>query len=319
MTTIAVSMGDPAGIGPELIRAAFEAFAGDDTISLLAVGDAAVLDAALGASARFGKVVPTAAAPCPDVTPGAPSPAAAPAIIAAIETGVTLVRSGRADALVTMPIAKSVLQAAGFGFPGHTEFLAHLTADIPMEGPRGPVMMLAGADLRVALATIHLPLAAVPGALSVEGIVHTGRVVARALRQDFGIAAPRLALCGLNPHAGENGAIGTEERDVLNPAAELLRAEGVDCGPAHSADVMFHPEARARYDAAIAMYHDQGLIPIKTIAFWEAVNVTLGLPIVRTSPDHGTGFDIAGRGVARADSTLAAIRLAADMAARRQG
>jgi 4-hydroxythreonine-4-phosphate dehydrogenase len=179
------------------------------------------------------------------------------------------------------------------------------------------VMMLAGASLRVALATIHTPLAQVPGALTREHIVRVGRVLGQSLRRDFAIARPRIALCGLNPHAGEDGHIGLEEIEIINPAAALLRQEGWDVADARSADALFHEDARARYDAALALYHDQGLIPFKTLHFWDGVNVTLGLPIIRTSPDHGTGFDIAGKGVARADSFRAALKLAWEMAKRR--
>jgi len=230
---------------------------------------------------------------------------------------VTAVRSGAASALVTLPIAKAVLHTADFGFPGHTEFIAHLTADAPWPHARGPVMLLAGPALKVALATIHTPLADVSRALTRERIVHVGRVVGEALKRDYGIAEPRIALCGLNPHAGENGHIGGEEISIINPAAAMLRSEGWNVTDARSADAMFHDGARDCYDVAIALYHDQGLIPIKTLHFWDAVNVTLGLPIIRTSPDHGTGFDIAGEGRARADSFRAALTMAWQMSERR--
>jgi len=218
---------------------------------------------------------------------------------------------------VTLPIAKAVLHTADFGFPGHTEFLATLTEKDAWPRARGPVMMLAGPTLKVALATIHEPLARVPQLLTRDLVAQTGRIVGEALKFDFGIANPRIALCGLNPHAGERGNIGREEIEIINPAADALRAEGWDVRDARSADAMFNEEARKNYDAAIALYHDQGLIPIKTLHFWDGVNVTLGLPIVRTSPDHGTGFDIAGRGIARADSFRAALTMAQAMAARR--
>jgi 4-hydroxythreonine-4-phosphate dehydrogenase len=250
-------------------------------------------------------------------TPGAPDPVNAGVTIAAIERGVAAVQSGAASGLVTLPIAKAVLHTADFGFPGHTEFIAHLTADDAWAHARGPVMMLAGAQLKVALATIHTPLARVPGELTHERIVSVGKVLGEALKRDFGVAAPRIALCGLNPHAGEDGAIGREEIEIINPAAAALRAEGWDVSDARSADTMFHEEARGRYDAVIALYHDQGLIPLKTLHFWDGVNVTLGLPIIRTSPDHGTAFDIAGKGVARADSFRAALDMAWAMASRR--
>jgi 4-hydroxythreonine-4-phosphate dehydrogenase len=230
-------------------------------------------------------------------------------VIRWIETGVGLALSGEVSGLVTAPIAKAPLYDAGFKFPGHTEFLAELTAAERFEGPRGPVMMLAAGDLRATLATIHTPIAKVPGALTVEGIVNTGLVTADALRRDFGIPAPRLAVAGLNPHAGEGGAIGREEIEIIGPAVQALRDLGVDAQGPSPADTLFHAEARARYDGVLCMYHDQALIPVKMLDFWGGVNVTLGLPIVRTSPDHGTGFDIAGRGIA--------IKLAAEIAARR--
>ena len=231
--------------------------------------------------------------------------------------GLGLALSGEVTGLVTAPIAKAPLYDAGFKFPGHTEFLAELTAAERFEGPRGPVMMLAAGDLRTTLATIHTPIAKVPSALTIEGIVNNGLVTADALRRDFGVAAPRLAVAGLNPHAGEGGAIGREEIETIGPAVEALRAQGVDAHGPSPADTLFHAEARARYDAVLCMYHDQALIPVKMLDFWGGVNVTLGLPIVRTSPDHGTGFDIAGRGIARPDSLIAAIKLAAEIAARR--
>lgn len=332
---LAVSMGDPAGIGLELAARVW-AERGAATPGFFLVGDA---DAFLRASARIGAprpniaIVQNAADARADSdalsilhvklameeTPGAPDPVNVPATIAAIETAVAAARGGAASGLVTLPIAKSVLQGAGFGFPGHTEFVAHLSKDDPWPHARGPVMLLAGPSLKVALATIHTPLARVSAALSRERIVDAGRVLGEALKLDFGVASPRIALCGLNPHAGESGHIGREELDIVNPAAAQLRAEGWDVSDARPADSLFHDEARAGYDAAIALYHDQGLIPIKTLHFWEAVNATLGLPIVRTSPDHGAGFDIAGKNRARPDSFRAALALARDMAARRAG
>ncbi|HRO04393.1 MAG TPA: 4-hydroxythreonine-4-phosphate dehydrogenase PdxA, partial [Terricaulis sp.] len=329
---LAVSMGDPAGTGLELLARVWAAREGAPDFFL--VGDS---DAFVRACARLGLAAPKlniantadALTFSPDAlsvletplameeTPGAPDPVNASAVIAAIERGVNAVREGAASALVTLPIAKSVLHDASFAFPGHTEFIAHLTEGDAWSAARGPVMMLAGASLKVALASIHLPLADVPGALTRERIVHVARVTGEALKRDFGVAAPRIALCGLNPHAGEHGHIGREEIEIINPAAALLRAEGWNISDARSADALFHAEARAGYDAVIALYHDQGLIPIKTLHFWDGVNITLGLPIIRTSPDHGTGFDIAGQGVARADSLRAALTTAAEMAARR--
>ncbi len=337
MKPLVVSMGDPAGIGLELAARAW-ATRDSATPPFFLVGDP---DALIRASKRAAiapaklRVVDDAASFGSDdeltilrgpltkeETPGEPSAANAPSIIAAIELGVAAVRSGAACALVTLPIAKRVLQTAGFGFPGHTEFIAYLTKDDAWpktlkNQARGPVMLLAGASLKVALASIHTPLARVAGELTPARIVHVGRVLGEALKRDFGIASPRIALCGLNPHAGEGGSIGREEIENINPAAAQLRAEGWNVGDARSADALFHDGARASYDAAIALYHDQGLIPVKTLHFWDAVNVTLGLPIVRTSPDHGAGFDIAGKGIARPDSFRAALKLAWEMAKRR--
>jgi len=332
MKPLAVSMGDPAGIGLELAARVW-AERNASTPPFFLVGDAGAFSRAcerLGVSLPTLNVVPRAEdvssgdALCVldtplaiEETPGEPDPVNADATINAIEHGVAAVRAGAASALVTLPIAKSVLHSANFGFPGHTEFIAHLTKDDLWPQARGPVMMLAGPSLKVALATIHTPLAHVPAKLDRLSLVQTGRVVAEALRRDFGIEHPRIALCGLNPHAGEGGTIGREEIDIINPAAGVLRTEGWRITDAQSADALFHDAARENYDAVIALYHDQGLIPIKTLHFWDAVNVTLGLPIVRTSPDHGTGFDIAGKGVARTDSFRAALNLAWDMAQRR--
>jgi len=235
-------------------------------------------------------------------------------VIESIETAVRLVRTGEGSAVVTNPIAKHVLYEAGFRHPGHTEFLAALASE-GSSGTWHPVMMLWSEQLAVVPVTVHIPLSDVPSALTADKIVTTGRIVARELRERFGIAAPRLALAGLNPHAGESGSMGTEDMRVIAPAVEILRQDGIDAAGPLPADTMFHARARSRYDAALAMYHDQALIPIKTIAFDEAVNVTLGLPFVRTSPDHGTAFDIAGKGIARPDSLIAAIRLAARLGA----
>jgi 4-hydroxythreonine-4-phosphate dehydrogenase len=210
-----------------------------------------------------------------------------------------------------------VLYDAGFTFPGHTEFVADLTKTAPAPNPRGPVMMLAGSSLRVSLVSIHLPLRGAIDTLNLEEIIRVGRVTDAALRRDFGISAPRIALAGINPHAGEAGSLGREEIEIINPAAARLREAGVNVTDAQAPDSLFHAEARARYDAVLAMYHDQGLIPLKTLHFWDGVNITLGLPIVRTSPDHGTGFDIAGKNKARADSMIAALAMARDFAARR--
>ncbi len=329
-TPLAVTLGDPAGIGPEIIVKAWRALRAEP-LPFVVVGDADALAAASGrtpvqrvgapsaAAAAFPNALPVLDLPLTaPVVAGKPSPSYAPSVIRWIETAVGLALSGRVGGIVTAPIAKAPLYEAGFGFPGHTEFLAELTGGAPYAGPRGPVMMLAAADLRCVLVTIHLSLKEAVAAVSLERIVETARVTAHALRTDLGIERPRLALAGLNPHAGESGTLGREEIDIVRPAAERLRAEGIDITDPQPADTLFHTEARARYDAAVCLYHDQALIPVKTVDFWGGVNVSLGLPIVRTSPDHGTGFGIAGRGLARADSLVAAVRLAADMAARRE-
>jgi 4-hydroxythreonine-4-phosphate dehydrogenase len=252
-----------------------------------------------------------------DVTPGRPSSAHAPAVIGWIETAVRLALDGRVAGLVTAPIAKAPLYQAGFRFPGHTEFVGELTRSRTNEHPAGPVMMLAAPGLKTSLVTIHDPVAKVADLLTVEKIVDTGLVTARALKRDFGIERPRLAVAGLNPHAGEGGAIGREEVEIIGPACEALRAKGVDCTDPRPADSLFHEAARRTYDAVLCMYHDQALIPVKMLDFWGGVNLTLGLPIVRASPDHGVGYDIAGRGVARPDSLIAALRMATEIAERR--
>jgi len=324
---LALSMGEPAGVGPEIIAAAWEALRSQGPVFAV-VGDAALLRAqgrpvaavlSLDqARERFADAIPVLDHPLPaPVVPGRPEPANAGAVADWIEQAVGLVLSGEASGVVTAPIAKAPLYAAGFRFPGHTEFLAELTADVPFAGTRGPVMMLTARDLRACLVTIHAPLAEVPGLVTADRVIRTARVAHEAMKRDFGIARPRLALAALNPHAGEGGALGREEIEVLAPAVVALRAEGITITDPRPADTLFHDEARAAYDAVLCLYHDQALIPVKTLDFWGGVNVTLGLPIVRTSPDHGTGFDIAGQGIARADSLIAAIRLAGEMAAAR--
>lgn len=331
---LALSLGDPAGIGPEIVAKAWLALR-ESGPAFVVIGDHDALAAACpsitrGALQRVGAPEHAAAVfrdklPIIDIPLQAPVVAGkassdyARSVIRWIEEGAGMALSGAVSGLVTAPIAKAPLYAAGFGFPGHTEFLAELTAGAPYAGPRGPVMMLAAADLRTVLVTIHKPLAAVPGAVTLDAIVKVGRVTAYALRTDFGVTHPRLALAGLNPHAGEDGTIGREEKEIVGPAAAALRALGIDCTDPKPADTLFHAEARTTYDAAICLYHDQALIPVKTLDFWGGVNISLGLPIVRTSPDHGVGYDIAGRGIARADSLIAAIRAAGEIAARRHG
>jgi 4-hydroxythreonine-4-phosphate dehydrogenase len=320
LAPIAVSMGDPAGVGLEIAARTFAQHA-DGAPPFFLIGDAAAL---ARAATRAGiepalldglRIVPQQLAA--EEIPGRPDPRNANAITGAIARGVEACLKGEAAALVTLPIAKAPLYEAGFPFPGHTEYVAHLTQHAPYDGERGPVMMLANDSLRVALVTIHTPLATVPAQLTKERVVSVGRVVAQSLARDFGIARPRIALAGLNPHAGEAGALGREEIEIIDPAAAALRAEGFDVRDAAPADSLFHAEARASYDAVVCMYHDQGLIPIKTLDFWGAANITLGLPIVRASPDHGTGYAIAGKGVAKPASFIAALKFAAAMAERR--
>ncbi len=328
---LALTLGDPAGIGPEITVKAWTALRGTGPVFMV-VGDFDALAAAsprgaanlrrVGAPAEaiasFATALPVLDLPMlSPVVAGQPSSRYAAAVIRWIETGVGLALSGGVSGVVTAPIAKKPLYDAGFTFPGHTEFLAELTAGANYAGVRGPVMMLMARNLRTVLVTIHLSLSDALKAITQARIVEVARVTAHALTQDFGVAKPRLALCGLNPHAGEGGALGREEIDIVNPAAAELRAMGIDCRDAHPADTLFHDQARARYDAVICLYHDQALIPVKTLDFWGGVNVTLGLPIVRTSPDHGVGFDIAGRGLARPDSLIAALRTAEGIVAHR--
>ncbi len=326
---LAVSMGDPAGIGLDLTLQAWLAQASGAIPPFFLVGDPDALarraealslavpvaettpDAAFELFATSLPVVPVRCAVPP--RPGHPDSANAQAVIEAIRVGVTLVREGRARALVTNPIAKSVLYSAGFGFPGHTEFLASLC--VPQgERPPLPVMLLAGPLLKVAPVTIHIPLADVPRLLTTEAIVATARIVAHDLVRRFGIPAPRIAVSGLNPHAGENDTLGREDSSIIAPAVRQLVSEGIRAFGPLPADTMFHPEARAGYDAAILMYHDQALIPAKALGFHDSVNVTLGLPFIRTSPDHGTAFALAGTGTARPDSLIAAMQMGARMA-----
>nr|WP_232792917.1 4-hydroxythreonine-4-phosphate dehydrogenase PdxA [Caulobacter hibisci] len=326
---MALSVGDPAGVGPEIIAKAWgqlretgPAFmAVGDLQSLAAAGGGVKVKAVTGpveAAKVFADALPVLDTPLQSpVIAGQPSSAHAAQIIRCIETGAGLALSGAVAGLVTAPIAKAPLYEAGFKFPGHTEFLAELTAPAPYAGARGPVMMLTAADLRATLVTIHQAVGTVPAALTIDRIVAAGLVTAQALKTDFGIAQPRLAVAALNPHAGEGGALGREEIETIIPAVAALRARGVDARGPSPADSLFHPDARKTYDGVLCMYHDQALIPVKMLDFWGGVNVTLGLPIVRTSPDHGTGFDIAGRGLARPDSLIAALRLAAEIAARR--
>ena len=318
---IALTCGEPAGIGPEIAVKARTALGAD--LPFFWIGDPAHLppgspwqeithpDATTRLPANTLPVL-RHRFPRPALA-GQPTPANAAAVIAVIERAVALVQQGQAAALCTAPIHKKVLKVgAGFAFPGHTEFLAHLA------GVRHVVMMLVSEALRTVPVTIHLPLRDVPRALTAELLEITLRLTDAGLRRDFGLTAPRIAVAGLNPHSGEGGVMGREEITRIIPILEKLRAEGFVLSGPLSADTMFHPAARARYDVAVCMYHDQALIPLKTLDFAGGVNVTLGLPFVRTSPDHGTAFDIAGHGTADPTSLIAALRLARDMARMRR-
>lgn len=325
MAPIAVSMGDPAGIGPETIAKAWDARAVHGLPVFFAIGDIRAIEAVWDgpvtriaspseASAAFGAALPVlSVSDAGRIVPGAPDVDGARCAIESLELAVGVTRSGAAGALVTGPVSKAELYRIGFTHPGQTEFVAE-RCGIARENA---VMMLAGPTLRVVPITTHVALADVPGLITVDLILAKARATARGLQRNFGIERPRLAFAGLNPHAGESGAIGREEIDVLEPAIAQLVDEGIDAVGPMAADSMFHARARALYDAAMCLYHDQALIPLKALHFDEGVNMTLGLPIVRTSPDHGTAFGIAGKGMAEAGATIAAIRLAGDAAARR--
>ncbi|WP_309083982.1 4-hydroxythreonine-4-phosphate dehydrogenase PdxA [Chelativorans sp.] len=335
MPALALTIGEPSGIGPEILLRAWQARRQQNLPPFYVLGDPALLVArarrlgvdvpmveadAAQAAGRFDAALPVL--PLENRfadTPGIPSGANAAGVIEAIRRGVEDTLAGRAAAVVTCPIAKKPLYDAGFGFPGHTEFLGHL-AEEAAGRPATPIMMLAGPELRTVPVTVHQALAEVPRSLTAGMIQTAGEIVARELVERFAIPSPRLAVAGLNPHAGEGGSMGKEDAEIIAPAIEALRKRGIDAFGPLPADTMFHAAARRNYDAALCMYHDQALIPVKTIAFDETVNVTLGLPFIRTSPDHGTAFDIAGKGVARPDSLIAAIKLArllADNAAKR--
>lgn len=318
----AVALGDPAGIGPEIVAKSWVMRDARGLPPFFAVGDAAALRAVwLGpiqiiaspeeAPAAFPSALPclqvTEAGP---ITPGSPTVDGARTALAALEVAVGLARSGSAAGVVTAPVGKEQLYGVGFTHPGQTEYIAERCG----VAPHNAVMMLAGPSLRVVPITIHVALADVPAALTVDLIRARALTTARGLQRNFGIARPRLAVAGLNPHAGENGALGREEIEVIRPAIDLLREDGLDIVGPLAADGMFHARARETYDAALCMYHDQALIPIKTLNFDDGVNMTLGLPIVRTSPDHGTAFGIAGTDSANPGAMIAAIRMAADCA-----
>ena len=327
---IALTIGEPGGIGPELALKAWQRRTDDALSPFCVLAPIRILKQAID---QTGIEIPlvrvsdisetttvfTSALPVLDIEdtnasiiPGTASPATAKIVIDSITRAVELTRSGAASAVVTNPIQKSALYTAGFKHPGHTEFLAELA------GPGTvPVMMLANAKLRVVPLTIHIALAEVPKQLTAALIGTLCHITAKALQRDFGIMHPRLAVAGLNPHAGEDGTMGIEEQTIMIPAIKKLRDEGLDVIGPLPADTMFHEEARAQYDVALCPYHDQALIPVKTLDFHGGVNVTLGLPFIRTSPDHGTALNIAGKGIARPDSLIAALKMASDMAHKR--
>ncbi len=329
---LALTRGDPSGIGLEIALKAWAATRGEPGADPFVLVDD--IAHARRAAARLGVDVPMAevtAAGAPAAfrealpvlplgmetrgVPGRPDAADAPGTIASLTRCVELVADGHAAAVVTLPVSKEVLHRVGYKHPGQTEFMGELAGRLFGAAAARPVMLLWSPQLAVVPATIHVPISAVPNLVTIDLIVETVRIVARDYRARFGLAAPRIAVAGLNPHASEGGDIGREDLDVVAPALDVLRAEGIAVTGPHPADTLFHAAARARYDVVVTMYHDQALIPIKTLAFDSAVNVTLGLPFVRTSPDHGTAFDIAGRGIADAASLLAALRLAGRLAA----
>jgi len=322
---LAIAMGDPAGVGPEIIAKSWVVRTLRSLPPFAMVGDAGAVARVWSgpveeigniadAHAVFDRALPVLPSGLSaEVVPGVADVAGARAALNALECAIDLARSGAARALVTGPVSKAQLYGIGFNQPGQTEFVAERCGVAPDDA----VMMLAGPSLRVVPLTAHVALAAVPSLLSVDLLVTKARTTAAALRRDFGIAAPRLAFAGVNPHAGESGAIGREEIDILEPAIAQLRAEGIDATGPFAADTLFHARARKHYDAAMCCYHDQALVPIKTLHFDEGVNMTLGLPIVRTSPDHGTAFNLAGGDRAHPGAMIAAIAMAGQAADRR--
>ena len=329
MKALAASLGDPAGIGPELLCAAWARRAAEGLPPFFAVGGARLIEQAAKArglavrvasisdpaqaAEAFADGLPVLGAMDAPYAPGKPDRRGAELALASLTQATALAIEGKAAGVVTGPISKALLADVGFAFPGQTEFLAHACGVAEEDA----VMMLAGPQLRTVPITVHCPLAEVPGRLSIALIAARSRIVAASLRSDFGIASPRLAIAALNPHAGEGGRFGDEEARIIAPAIETLRAEGVDATGPHPADALFAPHARDGYDAAICMYHDQALIPLKALDFDAGVNMTLGLPIIRTSPDHGTAFAIAGTGKADPGATIAAIRMAGEASAQR--
>ena len=322
---IAVSMGDPAGIGPEIIAKCWEERGARGVPPFVAIGDERAIrrvwngpiksiDDVSDALAAFDEALPVLTVEdAGSIVPGQPDTEGARCALHSLELAAGLVRSGATRALVTGPVSKSQLYGIGFTHPGQTEFVAE---GCGISGENA-VMMLAAPGLRVVPITTHIPLADVSSALSIDLVVAKGRATARGLRRNFGIDNPRIVFAGLNPHSGEDGAIGREEIEILAPAIELLRAEGIDADGPFAADTLFHPRARAGYDAALCCYHDQALVPLKTLYFDEGVNMTLGLPIVRTSPDHGTAFGIAGKDIAHPGAMIAAVLMAAAAADQR--
>jgi len=326
---LALSLGDPAGVGPELICEAWARREEERLPSFFACGGADLLreaaaarglplsvepvGSAADAADVFGRALPVLGQADASYRPGVPDTEGARFALNSLRDATALAVSGEASGVVTGPIAKALLSEVGFAFPGQTEFVA----DACGVAAEDAVMMLAGPSLKTVPLTVHVALAEVPRLVTADLIVRRGRIVAAALRSDFGLAAPRLAICALNPHAGENGRMGREEVEVISPAIEALRSEGIDASGPHPADSLFAPRARKTYDVAIAMYHDQALVPLKALDFDNGVNMTLGLPIVRTSPDHGTAFAIAGKRTADAGATIAAIRMAGEAAGRR--
>jgi 4-hydroxythreonine-4-phosphate dehydrogenase len=324
MKPLAVSLGDPAGVGPELIAAAWARREGEHLPPFFAVGGAGLLALAGKvsvvriadpgeAAVAFAHGLPVLGDLDADYRPGEPNRDGAAFTLASLSEATRLAVAGEADGLVTGPIAKSRLAELGFDHPGQTEFVAQACGIAPDDA----VMLLAGPSLMTVPLTVHVALADVPRLVTTDLIVRKGRIIAAALARDFGISRPRIAVAALNPHAGEDGRFGTEDRDVVAPAIEILQAEGIAVTGPHPADGLFTPRARATFDVALCMYHDQALVPLKALDFDDGVNMTLGLPIVRTSPDHGTAFGIAGDGIADAGATIAAIRMAGECAARR--
>ncbi len=322
---LAVSVGDPAGIGPEIVAAAWAARFTEALPPFFAVGDRraieAVWDGPIATLGAPGDAAPTFASALPlfqvddpgEIVPGAPNLAGARCALDSLEIAVGLARNGFAGGIVTGPVSKVQLYNIGFSYPGQTEFVAERCGIAASNA----VMMLAGPTLRTIPVTVHSPLADVSRLLTTELIIAKARIAVRSLIRDFGIARPRLVIAGLNPHAGESGTLGREELDIIRPAVEALLADDIDVRGPLAADTMFHAAARVHYDVALCMYHDQALIPLKTLHFEDGVNVTLGLPVVRTSPDHGTAFGIAGKGIASPRAMIEAIRMAGECAARR--